>query len=69
MEWEIFANHLSDKRLMLKMHKGKILEWVAISFSGESFQPRGWTQVSCTAGRFFTNWPPGNPINYQGNEN
>ena len=32
----------------------RILEWVAIPFSSESSQPRGWTQVSCTAGRLFT---------------
>ena len=32
------------------------LEWVAISFSRGSSQPRDWTQVSCTAGRFFTEW-------------
>ena len=25
-------------------------------FSRGSFQPRDWIQVSCTAGRFFTNW-------------
>ena len=35
----------------------RILEWVAISFSKGSSWPRGWTQVSCIAGRFFlTNW-------------
>ena len=34
----------------------RILEWVAISFSRGSFQARDQTQVSCTAGRFFTNW-------------
>ena len=28
----------------------------AISFSRESSQPRNWTQVSCSAGRFFTDW-------------
>ena len=33
-----------------------ILEWVAISFSKGSSQPRDQTRVSCTAGRFFTNW-------------
>ena len=33
-----------------------VLEWVAIYFSRGSFQPRDRTQVSCTAGRFFTNW-------------
>ena len=36
--------------------QARILEWVAISFSGGSSQPRGWTQVSCITGRFFTNW-------------
>ena len=36
--------------------KARILEWVAISFTRESSQPRDWTQVSCTAGRFFTIW-------------
>ena len=36
--------------------QAKILQWVAISFSRGSSWPRDWTQVSCTAGRFFTNW-------------
>ena len=35
----------------------RILEWVAISFSGGSSQPRDWTQVSCVADRFFTSEP------------
>ena len=30
---------------------------VAFPFSRGSSQPRSWTQVSCIAGRFFTNWP------------
>ena len=34
----------------------RILEWVAISFSRGSSQPRNRTQVSCIAGRFFTLW-------------
>ena len=37
----------------------RILEWVAISFSRGSSQPRDWTYISCTsciAGGFFTNW-------------
>ena len=34
----------------------RTLEWVAISFSRGSFRPRNKTQVSCTAGRFFTDW-------------
>ena len=43
----------------------RILEWVAISFSRGSSQPRVWTQVSCvscTANRFFTTEPPGKPV-------
>ena len=36
--------------------QARILEWVAISFSRGSFQSVDQTQVSCTAGRFFTNW-------------
>ena len=34
--------------------QARILEWVAISFSRASFQLRNWTQVSCIAGKFFT---------------
>ena len=33
-----------------------ILEWVAISFSRGSSQPRDWTQVSRIAGRRFNLW-------------
>ena len=36
--------------------QARILEWIAISFSRGSSQPRDWTLVSCTAGRFFTVW-------------
>ena len=32
--------------------QARVMEWVAISFSRGS----SWTQVSCIAGRFFTNW-------------
>ena len=34
----------------------RILEWAAIPFSGVSSLPRDWTQASCIAGGFFTNW-------------
>ena len=34
----------------------RILEWVAISFSRRSSQPRGWTWVSRIIGRRFTVW-------------
>ena len=36
--------------------QARILEWIAISFSRGSSQFRDWTQVSCTADRFFTIW-------------
>ena len=36
--------------------QARILEWVAIPFSGGSSQPRGQTQVSHIAGAFFTSW-------------
>ena len=36
--------------------QARILEWVAISFSGGSSRPRDRTQVSCIAARFFTVW-------------
>ena len=36
--------------------QARILEWVAISFSRGSSQPRDWSQVSCIGGRFFTVW-------------
>ena len=36
-----------------EIFQARILEWVAISFSRGSSQPRDWTQVSCTAGRLF----------------
>ena len=34
--------------------QARILEWVAISFSRGSSQPRDRTQVSCIVGRCFT---------------
>ena len=34
--------------------QARILEWVAISFSRGSSQPRDWTRVSRIAARFFT---------------
>ena len=34
--------------------QARILEWVTVSFFRGSSQPRDPSQVSCTAGRFFT---------------
>ena len=36
--------------------QARILEWVAFPFSRGSSQPRDWSQVSHTAGGFFTGW-------------
>ena len=36
--------------------QARILEWVAVPISMGSSQPRNHTQISHTAGRFFTNW-------------
>ena len=36
--------------------QARVLEWVAISFSRGSSQPRDQTQVSHIAGRHFTLW-------------
>ena len=37
--------------------QARALEWVAISFSRRSSQPRDRTWVSCFAGGFFVGWP------------
>ena len=36
--------------------QARVLEWVTISFSRGSSQPRDWTRVSSTTGRRFTVW-------------
>ena len=40
---------------------GGILEWVAISFSRRSSQPRDQTRISILSGGFFITLPPGKP--------
>ena len=42
--------------LSMGILQARILEWVAISSSRGSSQPRDWTQVSHIAGGFFTIW-------------
>ena len=39
----------------------RILEWLAFAFSRGSSQSRDWTQVSPTAGKFFTSWATREP--------
>ena len=41
---------------VLGILQARILEWVAISFSRGSSQPKDQTQVCSIAGRFFTIW-------------
>ena len=36
--------------------QARIMDWVVISFSKGSSQPRDWTQVSRIAAKFFTVW-------------
>ena len=36
--------------------QARILKWVVFPFSRGSSQPKDWTQVSCIADRYFTNW-------------
>ena len=43
----------------------RILEWVAIPFTKGSSWPMNQTQISCTAGRFFTIWATRKPTQFQ----
>ena len=38
-----------------EIFQARILQWVAIPFPRGSSQPRNQAQVSCIAGKFFTN--------------
>ena len=42
--------------LSMEILQARILEWVDVSSSRGSSQPRDWTQVSCIAGILFTSW-------------
>ena len=46
--------------------QARVLEWVAISFSTGSFQPRDQTQVSCIAGGFLTSWATREALSHLG---
>ena len=48
--------HIFNINLVHWIFQARVLEWVAISFSRRSSQPRDRTRVSCTAGRHFTVW-------------
>ena len=53
------CDHMDYSLLGFSAHgifQERVPEWVAISFSRGSSQPRNWTQVSCIADRHFTLW-------------
>ena len=63
----IFCDHVDYSLPGSSLHgifQARILEWVAIPFSKESFWPRGQTWVSCIAGRFFTVWATREALNH-----
>ena len=45
-----------DTPLSMGILQARILQWVPMPSSRESFQPRNWTQVSCIVGGFFSIW-------------
>ena len=51
----VVTNSLQPDALY-RLLQARILVWVAIPFSRGSSQPREWTQVSSSAGGFFTSW-------------
>ena len=50
MDWSLPGSGVHE------IFQARILEWVNHSFSRGSSQPKDQTQVSCTTGRFFTDW-------------
>ena len=62
MLWTVAQPGSSVHGILKNIFQAKILEWIAISSSRLSFQPRDQTCVCCIAGRFFTTEPPGKSI-------
>ena len=63
LKWSESCSVMSNSLLLVdcslsgsSVHGIIILQWVAISFSRGSSQPRDRTPVSCIVGRFFTVW-------------
>ena len=52
MDWTVVLQAF----LSMGILQARILECIAVPFSRESSWPRGWTQVSCIAGKSFTSW-------------
>ena len=71
-KWHTYDYNLGSPRILLSLcnpmdcsllgssvhgiSQARLPEWVAVSFSRRSSQPRDRTQVSCISGRFFTIW-------------
>ena len=52
----VMSDSLWPHGLYSPWNSGRILEWVAVPFSGGFSQPRDQTQVSHIVGKFFTSW-------------
>ena len=52
----VVSNSVTPMDTVHGILQARILEWVDFSFSREYSQPRDQTQVSHTAGGFFTSW-------------
>ena len=48
--------HYSSKALILWHSAFQLSHWITVPFSRGYSQSRGWTQLSCIAGGFFTIW-------------
>ena len=59
-------NHSLPGSSVHRILQARILEWVAISFSKGSSWCRNQTQVSCIAGRFFTDWATSEALYWSG---
>ena len=53
------TSHIVPSSSVHRIIQARILEWIASPSSRGSSQPRGGSQVSCIAGRFFTSWATG----------
>ena len=51
--YEVPQGFIWDKSSVHGILQARILEWVAVSFSRGSSQPRDQTQISCIVGGFF----------------
>ena len=55
-------DHSLPRSSVYGISQARILEWVAISFSRGSSQPRDWTCVNCIVRQNLYCWGPENPL-------